>query len=753
LDIIEGSVQRTIRDVLKSFLEQLKRLSESTTGAYDPYYNVHIPGCYMNLKWSLEGVALQEIQLHAESSKALVEEIPEDEKKPKAKSSARQGRKSVTGAEQARGGSSKYRTDDKSCGMESRAMVHFREKLIEYILSDNCGEVKEIIRGLESLYCSDKINPSSEVEPKSDSMPLKMLAKQTTPAMFAQHIGYFWVVDRSITICYKVKKLNPMSLRPTGLWAYIMMITNFVHDVESLRLMTQVLSNNGLPFDITDPFDNSKLEISPSPRLLGPRQSAHSHQIIYALLKPQMMLYDAFYPMYRSQHKEHGEVNIRNRCMQSIGKMWMKVVSRYGLWVPTTKLTICQKRLKKCLDASKEFDHSKVGRSNETGTNLTQVAAYVCHLLTVADGPFELKPEKLNKKLNRFGMLADLPAYGAPKYVYKPEFQLSSDAQRLSPLANVVLEINDIVELILEGTYHEGTKSIPLLTKAIQLWEIWSEEFTVEYCKEYIQKNHKPEGAKIVETEESDTEEVTWDKRPDQTFRKKMFASTEYKKYMINGNTTKESQDIKLPSKTPTVKNQKLYISRLEKMSTSMMEAVMYLRFQMYLLQKTVKNHDLKINWKIDDIMTVFQKEGGDKALPFYHPVFATDFLDAYIDPEMRELAYTCFQNEKNKAEEEKKPNRKEVSHKASLAGFNTTTAMYDAIGTSLEAKRKKAKQALAVEAGYNDATRDYSGPAPTASHFEEPRGHKRKADQNDDVNQRTTQEQKRNEEQNKDSE
>jgi hypothetical protein len=153
----------------------------------------------------------------------------------------------------------------------------------------------------------------SAVDPKSKKIPVKKTAKETTPAMYAQHIGYHWVVDRSITGCYNVQKLNSTNIRPAGLWDYIMMITNFVHDKASLKLIVQVLNNNGSPSDTLHPFDISKLKLSSYPKLFGQRQREHCHHIMYGILKPQMMLYNAFLVGYKKQHKEFGEVNIRNR--------------------------------------------------------------------------------------------------------------------------------------------------------------------------------------------------------------------------------------------------------------------------------------------------------------------------------------------------------------------------------------------------------------------------------------------------------
>jgi hypothetical protein len=135
-----GSVQQNIRDILLSFLHHVSRISRSTTAAMDPLYDVHIPGCYNSGRWSLAAMKIENRLLHEEASKELLKRsvaqdehpqpssldvaeqpdddgIPEDERKPKVKST-----------EKAKRASNKYRTDDKSGGLETRAMVTFGKK-------------------------------------------------------------------------------------------------------------------------------------------------------------------------------------------------------------------------------------------------------------------------------------------------------------------------------------------------------------------------------------------------------------------------------------------------------------------------------------------------------------------------------------------------------------------------------------------------------------------------------------------------
>jgi hypothetical protein len=155
-----------------------------------------------------------------------------------------------------------------------------------------------------------------------------------------------------------------------------------------------------------------------------------------------------------------------------------------------------------------------------------------------------------------------------------PKFKLSATAKTVEPNSKVVLEINDIVELILEGTYHNGTNKLINLSKASSMWGVWTKKFTKEYCKEYIHKNQRPEVPKISVIEETDSAVVSWDKRQDESFRKKAFAPTEFKKYLANGE--KANDDVKLSAKTPDMENFGDYTVRLQDMSRSMMEAAMH---------------------------------------------------------------------------------------------------------------------------------------------------------------------------------
>jgi hypothetical protein len=164
--------------------------------------------------------------------------------------------------------------------------------------------------------------------------------------------------------------------------------------------------------------------------------------------------------------------------MLSIGKSWMKIVRKYGLWNSSDKLSICHTKLSKCLKNPAYFEHSHVGGSNEPGTNLPQVAANVCHLLT--DGCFELVNDKLTDGIYRTGCFVKNPEPGETLDKYVPRFQLSGKVKSLAEKVDVHLEINDIVELIFEGTYLGGAREIPKLTTADTWWSIWAQKFTKE---------------------------------------------------------------------------------------------------------------------------------------------------------------------------------------------------------------------------------------------------------------------------------
>jgi hypothetical protein len=95
---------------------------------------------------------------------------------------------------------------------------------------------------------------------------------------------------------------------------------------------------------------------------------------LLCILKPQAMFYDIFLEQFKKLYSEVGEINIRNRYMLAIGKCWLKAIVKYGLWIETKDMNRCHRVLKAMMDdKAGDFEHS-----SKTGSNVPQVAAYVC---------------------------------------------------------------------------------------------------------------------------------------------------------------------------------------------------------------------------------------------------------------------------------------------------------------------------------------------------------------------------------------
>jgi hypothetical protein len=169
----------------------------------------------------------------------------------------------------------------------------------------------------------------------------------------------------------------------------------------------------------------------------------------------------------------------------------------------------------------------------------------------------------------------------------------------------------------------------------------------------------------------------------------------------------------------------------------------MYLRFQMSLLQLNVMHPEMKSIWKIEDMMTVFHNRFGVNVQPFYYPDFPDYVFKETVDPEMKELAKHCYHSEKKNAEAEENPNYKEINKKAAKAGFKTTQAMYQNILNSCEQRKAREERNKAENEAYRGAMDQKAGQKSLGRNNEETLRHKRKGNQNDDVHQPTTKQQK----------
>jgi hypothetical protein len=108
---------------------------------------------------------------------------------------------------------------------------------------------------------------------------------------------------------------------PRLLWPLVFLITNFVHDKDSVTLMMKIVMKNGEPELRDIPFDMS--ELSPKPSIFDPERSDCAQQIVHVFLKPQMMLHDAFFSHFKSKHTNAPEVVVRHRFCEA--QSWVLV--------------------------------------------------------------------------------------------------------------------------------------------------------------------------------------------------------------------------------------------------------------------------------------------------------------------------------------------------------------------------------------------------------------------------------------------
>jgi hypothetical protein len=678
----DGSVDRNIRDVLTSYLVKVKETSLSEDQCTSDFYEVHRPGSLNHTNFSLENLTFMEYRLHEEPPKAITKN--DIGTKETAKSAAKM--KASVEKKAAFKSSNKYRNDDNSTGLEARAMVFFREHLMKTILTDNCKEVVDMKRSLEDTYCLGTQDDPKGYDPKNENRPRKLERSLTTPSVLAKHIGYSWTIDRSLQGCMSVLKLSPDSYRPQAIWPLIFLISNFVHDNVTVDLMIKILHSNGMPADTQHPFVMSKS--IQYPQLFNYETKSYGTMIVNSFLKPQMMFYDALLPFFQKEYKEAGEINIRNRYMLSIGKSWLQVINKFGLWISASKLKPCHNALKMCMDTkASEFPHSLSSKSEEVGTNLPQVAAYICHLIEkdVFVWSNIVYKGKWKKKTGVF-----TPSEHPPPSdwdVFVPKFKLGNKLDENKTSGNMRLE--DIVEYIILGSYNDGARTLPELDRHKKAWNFWTKDFTVEYCSGYIENNRKPVYSSDEESDDDDDGEER-EKRPGALFRSKMFTPSLYVKHFLRGD--QEDNDKTRLSVKPNPSNEDIdeYRERLNDMSTAMMEASLYLRFQRELLSihcKQARDAETKTKctWKLTDVMAVIQKDGGEKGRPFYHPDYPNYLYSETIDPEMKYYAEACYEKAINqgKGETSGEDDRKvpAICKVASGKGFRVSDKEYHAIG------------------------------------------------------------------------
>jgi len=684
----DGSVSRAMINVVSSYLYNVRVISGDKAKYESDFSQVHIPGSKQYMLWNLEAVQESEtLRMHKEAPNQVLK--TNDKEKEVLTSTAR---KTTTKNETAKAANSanKYQNEDNSTGLDARAMVAFREHLLENILNDDCKEIVETRNNLLDFWSRVDGDVNLGFDPKNEHRPRKLPRGSTTPSILAKHIGYSWTIDRSIHGCLFVANLNPNSFRPKSLWPVVFLVTNFVHDEKSLDLMLQILQDNGHPQNASSPVDVT--EILDYPSLFDATTRNYGPMLINSFLKPQMMLYDAFLSLFKDKFKEVGEVNIRNRYMLAIGKSWMRVVSKFGIWIESGGMLNIHSALRLFLSIkSSEFSHTPT--DGKLGTNLPQLAAYVCYLIT--SDIFEwTSHSNMGGWTPRTGAF-DTTTSPPPSYweIFVPEFKFGSVARQThKELADIPpLKIEDIVEFIILGTCKKGHLKTDKLTKNSKFWMNFTSTFTCDYCKQYIETNKTPVAKALVAVDSAFPEDDNTPKRPATKFRKKLFAVQEYKKHLTHGDNGAKDDGIK--ASTTKAEDIEEYQVRIDEMSTALLDAACYLRYQKALLTLHYQEKNMPNAWNPTVVMGVLQKRGGEESRPFYHPAYTRNLIDSHIDVEMKSLAHIVYKDIRSKDPVTSLKSAKAAILEASEATFKVSDQQYYSHAQFLDDKYQKKQE------------------------------------------------------------
>jgi len=317
---------------------------------------------------------------------------------------------------------------------------------------------------------------------------------------------------------------------------------------------------------------------------------------------------------------------------------------------------------------------------------------------------------------------------------FVPMFRLGSKFKGKTTKGNFTMGIDQIAIYVILGELPDLDSFDNLNNK--KLWTHMGEKFTMEYCREYVEMNKKPEENET-DTIAENVEEDLWVKRQGVTFRTKMFALNQYKQYFNCGDSaTKESKFAKASSKSknPTEEEVGEYINHLDDMSTAMMESALYLRYQMSLLTRHEEDDTTLFDWRFSDAMNVLHEKGGKLCQPFFHPTFADNLFRLNIDPAMDQLALVTLKKAKRIKQDIPKPKdvaQDDVKHKSKLTSqktvcgkacegaFNIDEKQYTLMKTKLrevkeqtkkyKERAKRKREEAEAEEEESDMTRKYN--------------------------------------------
>jgi hypothetical protein len=234
----------------------------------------------------------------------------------------------------------------------------------------------------------------------------------------------------------------------------------------------------------------------------------------------------------------------------------------------------------------------------------------------------------------------------------------------------------------------------------VSLWSSWTEDFTPEHCKSYVDGNKSPD------VKEPDSvglaEKALHPMQEAKAFRKKLCANAECKKHLNQGDNGKshKTTDKSLDAMVS-------YKSRLDEMSIAMMEGATFLWHQKELLtfHRNDSNMKQKNRWKATSVLSVLHKQGGESCCPFFHPDAAVAWLGGNPEEEIKLLAEaTCKTAKKaQKADAKVSEVAKTACVESTERAFNLTDGVHDVIVDKLDKKRR----AGAVQEGILDETKE----------------------------------------------
>ena len=131
----------------------------------------------------------------------------------------------------------------------------------------------------------------------------------------------------------------------------------------------------------------------------------------------------------------------------------------------------------------------------------------------------------------------------------------------------------------------------------------------------------------------------------------------------------------KIKNNTTSIDDVNEYKVRLDEMSTALLEAALFLRYQKWLLTFHFNEKTMPNGWNPPDVMSVLQKRGGEESRPFYHPAFTRALMEQHIEVEMKNFAHLVYKDIREKEKATNMKTAKAAILEASEYGFKVSDA------------------------------------------------------------------------------